>query len=135
MTEFSDAKYMSARDKGILLKQWKRFLRTSFDRDAFTSRIYKHLTLHCSFIAHYDRAGFYSVYFDDMKAMTRRFIRQFTSGVSAEYGGTWWLDGDMSDINRAMIEEMKLNADRLIRESRNDPFEDVPAEIGREAIG
>lgn len=123
---FTDAKFMSAKDKEIVLKQWRRFLRTSFKREAFTDRLYKHLTLHCSFIAHFDRAGFYSVYFDDMKSMTRRFIRQFQSGVSAEYGMTYWLDGDMSDINRAMMEEMKLNADRLIRETRGDPFEDVP---------
>jgi len=123
--EFKDAEFMKASEKEFVLKDWKRFVRavledtgeTVADRHGnnvpgpfvkFSKRLYEHLHLHCSFIAHYDRCGFYSTYFDD-PAETVRFIRQFDSDhgcVSVEYGGNWWLQGDYEDLNTAMCAEL-----------------------------
>jgi hypothetical protein len=56
---------MSAREKGLVLKTWVRFLKNGFRLADFSDRLYKHLTLHCSFIAHYNRVGFHQTYFED----------------------------------------------------------------------
>ena len=104
---FSDTQFMSAREKALVLKTWVRFLPKGLLFEDFTDRLYKHLSLHCSFIAHYDRAGFYAEYFERGED-TIRFLSQFDKRGecrSVEYGATWWLQGDYEDVNRAMIEE------------------------------
>jgi len=118
MVGFKDVQFMSAREKELVLAQWKRFMERGFGFEHFTDRIYKHLTLHCSFIAHFDRNGFYSTYFENPEA-TIRFLNQFDSdnGLrSAEYGSTWWLEGDYADINRAMCEVVDAIKGRLYSE-------------------
>jgi hypothetical protein len=103
---FTDVEFMTAREKAQVFKDWERFIESGFERRHFTGRLYKHLTLHCSFIAHYDIAGFYDVYFGE-KRNTDRFIDQFTSGINAEYGMDYWLKGTHEDINNAMCEVMR----------------------------
>jgi hypothetical protein len=104
---FRDAEFMSAREKALVLKAWVRFLKNGLRGEDFSDRLYKHLTLHCSFIAHYNRAGFYTTYFENGEDTTR-FLSQFDKRGecrSVEYGGSWWLNGDYEDLTRAMIEE------------------------------
>jgi hypothetical protein len=104
---FRDVEFMSAREKQLLLNAWVRFLKNGLRFEDFSDRLYRHLTLHCSFIAHYNRAGFYQTYFENGED-SARFLAQFDkSGEchSVEYGASWWLNGDHEDINGAMIEE------------------------------
>jgi hypothetical protein len=104
---FRDTQFMSARERQLVLAAWVRFLRRGLRFVDFTNRLYQHLILHCSFIAHYDRAGFYRTYFERGED-TLRFLSQFDGrgeSGSVEYGGGWWLRGDYADVNRAMIEE------------------------------
>jgi hypothetical protein len=118
MVGFKDVQFMSAKEKELVLAQWKRFMERGFGFEHFTDRIYKHLTLHCSFIAHFNRNGFYSTYFENPEA-TIRFLNQFDSDLglrSAEYGSTWWLEGDYADINRAMCEVVDAIKGRLYSE-------------------
>ncbi len=105
-SEFKDEEFMTAIDKAKVLKAWVRFLKSGFKFEQFSDRLYKHLTLHCSFIAHYNRAGFFDVYFTQPEA-TLRFMNQFWTGVSAELGMTWWMnEGQVcADLNRAMMGE------------------------------
>ena len=120
MSEFKDSEFMIARDKELVLAQWKRFVERGFSFEHFTDRIYKHLSLHASFIAHFDRPGFFSTYFEDPET-TIRFLNQFDSDYgfrSVEYGSTWWLDGDYADINRAMCSVVEANKERLYEELR-----------------
>ena len=49
---FRDAEFMSARDKELVLKAWLRFLKNGLRFEDFSKRLYEHLHLHCSFIAH-----------------------------------------------------------------------------------
>lgn len=103
---FADAQFMSAREKALVQKAWVRFLKNGLRREDFSDRLYMHLMLHCSFIAHYNRAGFYATYFENGED-TLRFFSQFDQRGecrSVEYGGPW-LSGDYEDLNRAMIEE------------------------------
>ena len=98
---------MSAAQKATILRAWVRFLKSGLRFDQFTKALYDHLIQHCSFIAHYNRAGFYSHYFDSGDS-TVLFLSQFDSRgqcLSVEYGGRHWLSGDYEDVNRAMIAE------------------------------
>ena len=98
---------MSAAQKTTILRAWDRFLKSGLQFEQFTKALYNILIQHCSFIAHYDRAGFYSCYFEAGDS-TARFLSQFDSRgpcSSVEYGGNYWLSGDYEDINRAMIAE------------------------------
>lgn len=103
---FRDSEFMTAREKQLALKGWVRFLKRGLRFEDFTDRLYKHLHLHCSFHAHYNRAGFYQTYFENGVDAVR-FLSQFDrkDGRSLEYGGTWWLEGEYGDVNRAMVEE------------------------------
>jgi hypothetical protein len=105
--EFRDVRFMSAAQKTTILRAWVRFLKSGLQFEQFTKALYNHLIQHCSFITHYDRAGFYSFYFEGGDSIAR-FLSQFDSRgpcASVEYGGQYWLSGDYEDINRAMIAE------------------------------
>jgi hypothetical protein len=110
--EFRDTRFMTAAEKAAMLDDWERFLEQGFERAYFTKPLYDHLVQNCQFIAHYDRGGFHDHYFGEKKN-TGSFIRQFTEGVSAEYGWSNWLQGDYDDINQAMCELMRKYAPRL----------------------
>jgi len=105
--QFADAEFMTADEKCKVLKAWIRFVKGGFNFKHFTKALYSHLTLHCSFIAHYNRNGFYDTYFSDPED-TLRFLGQFDRSqgcISVEYGSPYWItDGDYSDINSAMVD-------------------------------
>ena len=114
-----DAPLMSARDKRLTLKAWMRFLRGGLRGEDFTRRLCEHLHLHCSFIAHYDRAGFYATYFNRGED-TLCFLSQFDKEGdcrSAEYGGAW-IAGDYADLNRVMVEEASRFIPKLADDAR-----------------
>ena len=89
---FTDAQFMTAREKELVLKDWERFLRHGLARAQFTKRLYEHLHLHCGFIAHYNIHGFYSEYFEAGQD-TEWFFEHFcfytaqNLGAYAEYDG------------------------------------------------
>jgi hypothetical protein len=105
--EFKDARFMTAAEKRKVLRQWGRFLKSGFHARHFMKSLYHHLIQHCSFIAHYNLAGFYGVYFEAPSA-TQRFLDQFDRSkgcLSVEYGYAWWInDEDYRDINNAMVD-------------------------------
>ena len=86
--EFRDVRFMSARDKELVLKAWVRFLRNGLRFEDFSRRLYEHLHLHCSFIAHYDRVGFYRTYFENGEETQRCFAPSSTSAENAVRSGT-----------------------------------------------
>jgi hypothetical protein len=90
-----------------IIKAWVAFLKSGFAQAKFTQSLYHHLYQHCSFIAHFDRHGFYAVYFTTDAEATLKFIDQFDPnghGLAAELGGHHWRTGDCADINEAMRE-------------------------------
>ena len=105
--DFRDAKFMTAKEKERVLKAWERFLKGGCKFEQFTKALYQHLTLHCSFIAHYNRHGFYNYYFSNAH-VKKIFLSQFDpngSKNSVEYGWNYWLtDSDFEDLNTAMVE-------------------------------
>jgi hypothetical protein len=122
--ELKDSQFMSAHEKRRVLRDWQLFLKSALGWEWFTEALYHHLTQHCSFIAHYDRVGFYSTYFqrgDD----TVRFLSQFDQrqakedGIpaSVEYGMTYWAKGEYEDINRAMIDIAGAHIPSLVQQA------------------
>ena len=103
-------KFMSAEEKEKVLKDWQRFIENDFDKAKFTKRLYNHLIQHCSFIAHYNQAGFYGTYFEDPER-TLGFLKQFDKDngyKSVEYGMDYWLRSeDYRDINAAMVDNFE----------------------------
>lgn len=101
---------MPSDEKEKVLKDWKRFIESNFDKAKFTKRLYSHLIQHCEFIAHYNQGGFYGTYFEDPED-TLKFIKQFDKSqgcFSVEYGFDYWLNSDdYKDINTAMVEAME----------------------------
>lgn len=60
-----DSKFMTGEQKRKVLRQWDRFIQGGFSFHLFTDAIYQHLNLHCGFIAHFNRMGFHSTYWND----------------------------------------------------------------------
>jgi hypothetical protein len=113
--QFRDTEFMSAREKELVLKAWVRFLRKGLRFKDFSRRLYEHLHVHCQFIAHYDRAGFYRTYFENGED-TVRFLSQFDKRGecrSVEYGMRSWLEGEYGDLAKAMIEEASAHIPAL----------------------
>jgi hypothetical protein len=130
---FSDAQFMSAREKLLVLKAWARFLKNGLREEDFSDGLYMHLINHCSFSAHYNRPGFYTAYFQNGEN-TMRFLAQFDrrgEGHSVEYGGSWWLNGDFEDLNRAMIEEASGYVPALMEQASGKAKEADIAEARR----
>lgn len=104
--QFIGTQWTTPRQKQLILGDWYRFLTNRFARAHFTKRLYHHLTLHCSFIAHYNLDGFYEEYFVH-GADTVHFLSQFDSRgpcLSVEYRVRYWLEGDYNDLHQAMID-------------------------------
>lgn len=139
-----DTEFLSAKEKELVLKSWRLFIKSILNGDLektevdrygnrmpvafkfFTDRVYKHLSLHCSFIAHYSRAGFFDTYFTNPED-TLRILTQFGEDpfTSIEYGSSYWREGDYSDINTEMCRVVtplfsKLSSEFVSRKREND---------------
>ena len=88
-----DVSFMTAKDKELILKQWETFIKNGMQLKHFTDRLYKHLSLHCGFIAHYDINGFYHTYFDNPSGITVFFDNLFNQRYLSE---------DYADLLEAM---------------------------------
>jgi len=114
-----DTQFMTAKEKELTLRQWRTFIQNGMQFKHFSKRIYHHLTQHCEFIAHFDRSGFYSVYFDDPENSIR-FLRQFDpkgDHKSVEYRSTlWWTDPEYRDLNVAMSQVVGEHLEELMRQ-------------------
>jgi hypothetical protein len=107
---FVDEQFMMAQEKWRVLRAWRRFIRGGFELEKFTEATWHHLIQHCSFIAHYDRGGFWDFYFNSVPRDLAMFLNQFGGDHrSAEYGGRLWLEDRFTgaDLNRAMCQEME----------------------------
>ena len=114
MSQFKDAEFMTAKEKELVLKQWRTFLKNYVPGDLdhidkhFSKKLYEHLIYHCSFIAHYNRHMFISFYFNDGDS-AMRFFRQFDSDYkyqSAEIAmNNWYYYEPYHDLNSAICKE------------------------------
>ena len=112
----TDTQFMSAKEKEMILKQWKNFLKhlreCSFDvqtgadygyfptslNKPFTKRLYNHLSGSFGFIAHYNRLGFLSARFGGY-AEVRETCQQMLTQPT--------YNADYKDINDALIQALR----------------------------
>ena len=106
----TDVQFMTARQKDLVLKGWRKFLRHGLKKQHFTKRLYEHLHVHCGFIAHYNRHGFYATYFEAGQDAER-----FFEAFCAYHAGA-----DYEDLNTAMREEYARHRDMISRQAEDD---------------
>jgi len=89
---FTETEFMTAKEKELVLKNWKKFIENGLQRRHFTKRLYEYLHLHSGYVANFNVSGFYSVYFEAGQD-TERFFEHFYNYKVLD---------DYSDINTAM---------------------------------
>jgi hypothetical protein len=114
---FTDAEFMTAREKALVLKDWERFLRSRLRKTHFTKRLYEHLHLHCGFIAHYNIRGFYSEYFE-AGADIERFFEHFCSYTAQNLGAYAEYD-DLHVAMRGAFDHHKASITQQVEEDVN----------------
>lgn len=147
---FKDVEFMTAKEKELVLKAWKNFLNKLLESKgevyedrgssfpilyrSFTERLYSHLHLECSFIAHYDKHGFFQTYFADPED-SLNFFQQFDkdkNNLSFEYGGRMWLTYEpYNDINQAMCNEFEKVKRSIYKKLKAEAKADKLIEIKR----
>ena len=104
-----------SQDATLLLSDWQTFIQNGFRWQDFSPRLYRHLIQRCRFIAHFDRRGFWSIYFEQAGPRLVAFLNQFGGDhQAAELGGQAWLDGPGSDLNQALSAEMAAIVEPLL---------------------
>src|SRR5258708_25657910 len=108
---FRDVRFMSAAQKTTILRAWVRFMKSGLQFEQFTKGLYNHLIQHCSFIAHYNRAGFYSCYFEAGDSISLFFSQIYSRGLcfSAADRGHPLLSGAYEDINPAITAQRQTH--------------------------
>jgi hypothetical protein len=119
MAHFSDDDLFPAVEKAAILADWRQFIRGGFRFADFSQQLYEFLIHRCgSFIAHFNRRGFWEHFFRLADADLIAFLAQFGSAekLSAEgFGGRAWLDNQSADLVEAMCLEMEAVYDILRR--------------------
>jgi len=118
MNGMTDTEFMTSEEKYMVLRQWQIFLKKLREVDyllvvgadygqfpisldkPFTERLYKYLSLHEGFIAHFNRRGFISARFGTA-ADTAETLRLMKDGFCGS---------GYRDIHNAMIEALNNNA-------------------------
>lgn len=112
---FTDVQFMTAKEKELVLKNWKIFLQHGLKKEHFTKRLYNHLHLHCGFIANFNIHGFYSTYFEAGQD-TERFFEHFCNYSAQNYGANI----DYDDLNTAMRQVFSQYKDAIATQTEND---------------
>jgi hypothetical protein len=121
-----DSEFMTAEQKKKVLRQWDRFIEGGFSPHLFTDAVYQHLNLHCGFIAHYNRAGFYSTYWnDDLIAFARRtgMLARPVPGVFVNWEGflkSFQCWGEWADMGASMLHMLKSHLTSTVRELEDE---------------
>lgn len=129
--QFKDGKYLTAADKAKVFKAWQRFLKSDLKPVHFTKGLYSVLSLHWGFIAHYNRAGFYSARFQHPTG------REQTIESMLNPSRWTFVDDNCSgnaDLNQAIQDELRLHAERLLGSAREFKIKTLEARIHYAAI-
>ena len=86
--EFTATEHDTAEEKAMAANALVRFIEAECPREKFTQRLYSHLHLHLfGHIAHFDRSGFWHVWFRDAAARVRFLENALAPIIQApEYG-------------------------------------------------
>ena len=126
---FTDAEFMTAQEKGLVLRDWERFLRLGLRKTHFTRRLYEHLHLHCGFIAHYNIHGFYSECFEAGQDI-ERFFEHFCSYTAQNFGAYAEYD-DLHVAMRGAFDRHKASITQQVEEDVSRKIAVLEASVRR----
>lgn len=110
---FKDAQFLTAVQKEKIVKNFKSFLKNHMSLTTFTDALYKHFSLHCGFIAHYNRMGFYDTYFTSPEGKTTFYRALVMNHEMPDYA-------DVNKVLKFMLKEyMDSQVDALVKEARD----------------
>lgn len=123
---FKSTEFMAGDKKLRTYNDWCRFIKSGYAESCFTERIYKHLNLHCGYVAHYNRTGFYHTYWDNRiheyarnkNLLVRPSPNAFYNWTSFCVQFNIW--GDYCDINVTMIYGLRSQLVELRNELENE---------------
>jgi hypothetical protein len=95
-SQFTPTQWDTAQDKATFAKQFIRFVQSDFAAKHFTDKFYRRLSNTFSHIAHYNRGGFWDMFFTTT-ADKVRFLEQTLQHFC--YGDPAWT---YSDVERAL---------------------------------
>jgi len=107
---FTDAEFMTAKEKVLVLKSWTTFLKYGLQKKHFSKRLYEHLHLHSGFIANFSLHGFYSTYFEAGQDVLRFFDCFCNHTAIADY----------ADLNTAMREVYSKYQDTINKQAEDN---------------
>jgi hypothetical protein len=119
---FYPGKYNTPKDKYRIFEDWKYFVASNFEQKHFTKRLYKHLSLHCGFIAHYNINGFYEARFEDIEGRLTTFEQ------IADMGHHMLSDdctSDNGDLNTALKDSAQNLLGHIQRDYRDRVMDDL----------
>ncbi|OPY05205.1 MAG: hypothetical protein A4E61_00396 [Syntrophorhabdus sp. PtaB.Bin184] len=134
---FQDSKFMTAERKKKTLRQWDTFIKGGFSSHLFTQAIYYHLHQHCRFIAHYNRMGFYSTYWnDDFVAFVKRtgmVVRPVPEAFVnwEEFLFTFDCLGEWVDMSATMLYSLKTHLSSTLRELKDEVVDTFHHDVER----
>jgi len=114
---FTATKWNTAEDKEKFFKHFQKFVSSGYKWTLFPKWFYTRLSMTFGHIAHYDRAGFYSTFFQDAAGI-EQFARM-TMGATC-YGDP---DCTYSDVETAIQQHYRGYSDihfvEMFRQTRN----------------
>lgn len=127
-TVFYDGTYLSAAQKKRVFASFVRLLESGFEVKHFSKALYEHLSLHCGFIAHFNRETFFAVRFASPEG------RAQTLATLASRGGSKWrfVDENSSftaDLSRAIALFVDSSTDALVSGIRRDETASIDRQI------
>ena len=132
-----DSEFMNANEKRKVLTQWERFIKGGFSFHLFTDNLYQHLILHCGFIAHYNRSGFYATYWcDDLVTLARQSgsILRPVPGVFThweQFLGTFQCWHEWEEMGNHILHTLRSHLASLRKELENEVLEIFRHELQR----
>jgi hypothetical protein len=106
MTEtlsFTATKFDSAEEKAKVLTALKKFIKAGTPEERFTKKLYHHLSLHFSHIAHTNEIGFFDTWFSTPYKRLAFLKKHRDSIIYGDPAYTW------SDVQKALQEWLKEN--------------------------
>ncbi len=119
--QFTATEFNSAEDKAWFANHFVRFVESGFRKTLFTKRFYIRLSMTFGHIAHYDKAGFWQVYFVDVLDRVSFIRSTLRAGCHGSPNYTY------CDVERVIVDwmiddgtlaryERQLDGDKMARE-------------------
>lgn len=103
MTDYTPTKFSTIQDKAKFEVKLKKFVADGCKEEKFTKVIYSRLSLMFSHIAHYDKHGFYEVWFKNPARRVEWLERTENQNIYGDPSCTW------SDVERSIQQWIKDN--------------------------